>query len=329
MEKFGGLSQQPKTFREQYEKRAFMETSGGAAEVVDISPREPKSEVPILFAPAWGCTLPVYEPLLEEIEKNGRRVISLNHPRRGGKIELSETEQPLMEGYPKAEVRKALTLRDVLDKKRLEKVDIIAHSEGAANAALAALMNPKRVRNIVFFAPAGLIGKDTALRLLQGFASQGNPKPTLEKLHVSEDAKAEARATGRTAIEYPEISPTEATKEVGARVMKEVGKYAAKNPMRAVEEWWGLSRIQIDDLVAKLREHGIGIVIMSGVDDPVFDTKTMAERLKKGSVDGFLAVRGGHGQIGDNPERYVIAALQMLDALAAKQGRTKKAGTSV
>ena len=83
-----------------------------------------------------------------------------------------------------------------------------------------------------------------------------------------------------------------------------------------------MSTAQIDDLIARLREHGISIVIMSGVDDPVFSTKTMAERLAKNSVDGFLSVRGGHGGIGENPELFATAAVQMLDA--AENKRLKK-----
>ncbi len=310
------------SFEKQFEKREMIDTAGGIAEVVDIAPAQQKDEVPVLFAPAWACTLPIYEPALKTLVNEGRRTISLNHPRRGGEMNLSDAEKELVKEYPNEEVRKALTLRDVLNHKGVEKVDVIAHSEGAVNAAIAALLNPEKFRNIIFFGPAGLIGEDDPIRLLKGFVSQGAPKPSLNKIPVSEEQKAVARAEGGEAIEYPEIPITETAKEVGAIAAREAPKYMIQNPLRAFKEGWGLSQVQIDGLIDKLRERGIGIVVISAVDDPVFPTKTMAERLKKGSLDGFLSVRGGHGQIGETPERYMVAANQMLENLRDRKKRS-------
>ena len=161
-------------------------------------------------------------------------------------------------------MRKALTLRDVLNHKGVEKVDVIAHSEGAVNAAIAALLNPEKFRNIIFFGPAGLIGEDDPIRLLKGFVSQGAPKPSLNKIPVSEEQKAVARAEGGEAIEYPEIPITETAKEVGAIAAREAPKYMIQNPLRAFKEGWGLSQVQIDGLIDKLRERGIGSWISAG-----------------------------------------------------------------
>lgn len=339
-------SRVPESFERQFEHREMIETAGGMAETVDISPRQQGNEVPVLLAPAWACTLPIYKPTIETIAQAGRRTLSLNHPRRGGKVELTGAEQELVKDIPEAEVRKALTLRDVLRHKNIDTIDVIAHSEGAINAGIAALLLAEEaahqgkeppIRNIVFFGPAGLIGEDTPLRLMQGFGAQGNPKPSLEALpdapDVGEEEKIRTKTTGAEPIHYPEIESSEAAQEaiVGSGkvpvVMKELGKYVGGNPIRAFQEGWGMATVQIDDLIARLREHGIGVVIMSAVDDPVFSTKTMAERLKKGSVDGFLSVRGGHGQLGENPERYAVAALQMLDAVEAKKQREQSAAS--
>lgn len=326
-----------RSIEEQFKRREFIETAGGKAEIVDITPQSRSSEAPVFFAPAWACTIGIYKTAIETAAKD-RRVISLNHPRHGGEIVLSDSEKSLVAEYPTAEVRKALTLRDVLRHKQIDAIDVIAHSEGSINAGIAALILAEEakqegkeppIRNIVFFGPAGLIGKDTPQRLLQGFGAQNGPRPSLgaipDPLPVSEEEKIRTKTTGSEAIHYPEITNNPEAQEaiVGSgripTVMKELGKYIASNPVRAFKEGWGMANTQIDELIEKLREHGIGIVIMSGVDDPVFPTEKMVTRLQGGSVDGFLSVRGGHGQIGENPERYVVAALQMLDALETKK----------
>jgi hypothetical protein len=47
--------------------------------------------------------------------------------------------------------------------------------------------------------------------------------------------------------------------------------------------------------------------------------KLMQQVVKIGMLDGFLSVRGGHGQIGSHPELYIGAAERMLTALEAKK----------
>ena len=314
-----GREKRTASFDEQFANREMIETAGGTAEVIDVTPENLKDDIPVLFAPAWACTLPIYEPAIKTLTGEGRRTLSLNHPRYGGEMDLTEEENELVKEYPTEEVRKALTLRDILNQKSIEKVDVIAHSEGAINAAIAALLHPEKFRNIVFFGPAGLIGDDNAKRLLQGFAHQGDAKPSLDEiapsLEVSEEEKVRTDTVGSVPIRYPKISVGEDVKEAMSAVPMELAKYTLGNPVRSVKEGYGMSQAHIEGLIAKLRERGIGIVVMSAVDDPVFPTERMATLLKKGSVDGFLSVRGGHGQIGENPERYMVAANQMLENL--------------
>jgi hypothetical protein len=48
------------------------------------------------------------------------------------------------------------------------------------------------------------------------------------------------------------------------------------------------------------------------------------QRIAKGDMlDGFLSLRGGHGEIGGHPERYIPAAEEMLTALEQKSPREK------
>jgi hypothetical protein len=53
-------------FATQFAKTEKYKVAGGTAEVVDVRPENPKSEIPVFFAPAWGCSTEVYKPALEE-----------------------------------------------------------------------------------------------------------------------------------------------------------------------------------------------------------------------------------------------------------------------
>ena len=295
-------------FEEQFAKKEKFEVAGGTAEVVDIRPENAKTDVPVFFAPAWACTAKVYKPALERLSETNRRVISLNHPRIGGLSSADLQAYKTREEYPPEELRKALSILDVLEQKGIEKVDVITHSEAAINVAIAATLHPEKFRNIVFFAPAGMIGEDTFSRLLKGFKGQSKRPPSLNAT-VHEDGSAG----------FAEIPITETQKQVGAKAFTEVLKYFAKNPVRAINETLNISKSQIHTMLRYLHERGIGIVVMASVDDPVFPMDKMQEIAKADMLDGFLSVRGGHGMIGEHPELYVTAAEQMLSALEAKK----------
>lgn len=269
--------------KEPFEKQfAFVErydVAGGTAEVVDIHPPSLKSVVPVLIAPAWACTTETYKPAIGILVGLGRRVVALNHPRFGGN--MSATQRETDKNYPTEQLRKAFNIIGVLEQKGIEKTDVIAHSEGAVNIAIAATLHPQKFRNIVFFGPGGLIGHDSFIRLVKGFVNQ---------------------------------------KEVTPIAVREAIKYFARNPLRAIKEGADLARSQIHDLLPDLRDKGIGIVVISGKDDPAFPMERIQQTVKTNMVDGFLSISGGHGGIGDQPELYMVAVESMLTALEAKSG---------
>ena len=279
--------------------------------LLDIRPDNPKTEVPVLLAHAWGCTNEVYKPAIRTLSESGRRVMSLDHPRIGGDINKRASRE-VLEKYPNEEVRKAYDILDLLNRKGIEKTDVVAHSEAAINIAIAATLHPEKFRNIVFYGPAGLIGEDTFTRLLKGFAGQSKRAESLKATPAAEKTSG-----------FSEIPITETEKKVAAAAAKEAIKYFAKNPVRAVKEAWGISKSQIHEMLRYLHEKGIGIVVMAAVDDPVFQMEQMQKIAKTDMLDGFLSVRGGHGEIGNHPELYMAAAEKMLTALEEKKKKER------
>src|SRR5271168_4034801 len=121
-----------KDFETQFANREHFDVAGGNAEVVDITPEKLKDETPLFFAPAWACNIDVYKRALQTLSEEERRVISLNHPRRGGDLKSQSSEEE-MEKYPEEELRKAYSVLNVMEQKNIKQVDAIAHSEAAIN----------------------------------------------------------------------------------------------------------------------------------------------------------------------------------------------------
>jgi pimeloyl-ACP methyl ester carboxylesterase len=296
------------SFEKQFAKREEIKVAGGTAEVVDVKPETLSDEVPVFLAPAWGCTIDIYKNAIEKLAEQNREVISLNHPRFGG--DMSDAPEEMLEKYPYEEVRKALNIIGVLDGKNIVQTDAIAHSEGAVNLAIAAALYPEKFRSMVLYNPAGLIGEDTFTRLLQGFSKQDANKLDLDTLPVPEGI------SGEEADKYKK-SRKEAQRKIENFNSEFLGYL--KNPVRSFNEAKDTAKSQIHELLRYLHEEkGIKIAVMSGTEDPVFPVEKMQEITKTDMLDGFLSVRGGHGEIGDNPELYMTAAADLLVKLKAK-----------
>lgn len=300
-------------------------------EIVDVRPETPRDETPILFAPSWAATIKVYEPVLEELYGYGRRALSLSHPRTGDEIVFREGEAVVAKEYPKEEVRKALNILSLLEEKGIEKTDVIAHSEGAINTLIAAKMHPERFRAVVLFGPAGLVGKESLVRLGLGSIKHSKGRethPTLSALPIDAQERKTAEIEGAVIGNYAEIPETERSKWVAQTYGEESKTYVLANLRRAVSELVAISNTQIEKLMNEVHAFGVGIMVMSGVDDSIFPMERMQKMTKAKDIDGFLSVRGGHGQIGEHPEHFLYAAENMLETYAAKRNATVTSNTN-
>lgn len=275
-------------FDRQISNPEVLEFRDSDIEVVDLVPERLKDETPVFFAPGWANTLETDRAVLNEMADHERRTVSLNHPRTGRK-----------ESFPEGgteELRKALNILDVIDKKEFKKVDAIAYSEGAINLTLAAMYEPEKFRNIVYLAPSGLIGKDNPLSLLWRFSKN------LQRGETSVPAKATVRE-----------------KELNKVVLSEVNKYLLKNPVRGIKEGLEISQNEIQESMEYLHEKGIGIGVMALVDDKSFPMERMQKMVNAGMLDGFLSVRGGHAEVLSRPESYIPQAMEVLERLQNKR----------
>jgi len=275
-------------FEQQFAKKEVIQTTAGPTEIVDIKPVFQTDNVPILLATGWGDTPKSYKDSLKIIHGGNRRVLSVSHSRRGEKITGEDPD------YPMAEIRKMQSLIGVISQKRLEKVDVIAHSEGAINTVIAATLHPEKFRNLVLVSPGGLIGEDKFRKLVV-------------RMLVSA-----FRDTTQAMRNSHEKGPF-------MNAVNEMARYIAKNPKRALEEFNAIAKSDIVEMVKNLHDGGIGIAIIQGEDDPIFPISRIGKVLKdsKDSIDGFYSFKGGHNKI-ITEARYTKSALNALDDLRHK-----------
>jgi pimeloyl-ACP methyl ester carboxylesterase len=308
------------------ERKETVKINGGSIETIDLQPEKLTDEVPVLVAPAWAGSIEAYRNALETLAEQGRRVVSLNHARHGGELPAPEDLPELLKDMPTEELRKAESLLALLESKGIKQVDVVAHSEGAANALAAILLAPERFRNIVLVGPAGLIGEDNPIRLAKGFIKDSLMvnKPTLEEIPISEEEKEYRQKRGIESTNLPKLPGP----PFSGTAFLDMVKYMASNPHRSVQEIIDIARTRLEEVIKEAHRRGVGIVIMSNVDDPVFPTGEISKMVNGQMIDGFLSMRGGHGEIVGKPEHFMTAAEEMLRSLHAKQLAAEQNGTT-
>lgn len=277
-------------FSRQIKSTNSVESLGGQADYIYFRHETPRDgALPVLVASGWSEGTESLRDTAQEIFNDGREVIVMDHARRGG-IKASDTD------FHREITHKATTLLNILDDAALEKVDVIAHSEGALNTVLAASWQPERFRNIILVAPAGMIGGDTVPRLVGRFAS----KLKYDLVKGIPELKARDPKSAK-------------------RYMANPPKYFISNPAKALREVGAIAHTQIDRQLPDLRDAGIRIGVLQSHSDRGFPDGRIQEQVilddKAGNMDAYASVAAsdaGHDDIIIHPERTTRAALGML-----------------
>ena len=141
------------------QKQYNIDVPVGKFPVVEVTPLQPKTDIPVVIAPGWSASPSIFFNSQSLLALKGRRSLVFDHPRWGGKVEPNPD-------YFTAEVRKAVALLSVIEHSHSDKVDIIAHSEAGVYSVIAAMLQPEKFRNLVLVGPAGVVGHNTFPGLL-------------------------------------------------------------------------------------------------------------------------------------------------------------------
>ena len=272
--------------------------------IIEISPEKEKFERPVFFAPGWGGEASIPDDALEELAKEGRHVLSMSFDQKiDNDIELPEN--PLIKETQAVEMQKAITINQILEKKDVEEVDLIAYSEGSINALLAAVMNPEKFKNIILLEPAGMIGKKSAYKTVFDFIK--------ESVSSSKNFLLNDGDKGNL-----------------VKLISDVVKHVATSPKLAGQGVEAISKSDIYDMLEYLKSQGMKISIIHGADEQMFPMKDVqdevsrkskerGDKLSNTSIDGFYSVEGGHTSILSHPEKYSKLINTALIALENKR----------
>jgi pimeloyl-ACP methyl ester carboxylesterase len=279
-----------------------LNVEGGRVEVVDLVPERQKTEVPLVLVPGWSSGIETHKHSAKLLAESGRRVVGISATHG------MTPEKMAHENAPLAELRKAEAVMLALDERKIEKADILTHSEGALFVTAAALAHPERFRNIVYYAPAGLIGEDSFWELGARF-------------HADTVAQFKDRDKEEGRRERMDVS----ARGVAASILS--------NPARSLEEVKAIATTQIQENLRALHEKGIGIIIMHPVGDRGFPMERMTQMVKGDMVDGFISVgdpsqtgviSDTHNALFLSPDKFTPAVDAILDTLERKAKRREK-----
>lgn len=280
-----------KTLEEQFDSKKTVELYGGQIEIIDVSPENLKTEIPVVVLPGWAAEAADFKENIIGIAGDGRRVLSVNAP-YGINHDLPEQSRDVL---PDAELRKVAALINAMemaggDSEGIDVADVVAHSEAGLFSVVAAYLYPGRFRNMVLVSPAGLMGEDNFSRLNVGFSAEV-VRQTLEDIR---------------------------SKRINNQLFKTLGDvfgHMAKKPMKSLREVLALSNTQTEDILRELVRRGIGISVIGASRDMVFPSVKIRKIIDK--IDGvdFYEIEGRHNDVYLKPEEYNPSIIKALDKM--------------
>jgi len=261
------------SFDAQFKTKKQIHFYGRSILFMDVTPQVLNSDIPIFIAPGWGETPKTFKDLAHLLFDAGFRVISVTHPRQDLKL-ITKNNISRLE-FQKAEI--ILAIFESLD---INKVNVVAHSEGAINAVIAAHLTPSMFKNILLVGPGGLVENEGFLELTSRFIGnmiQGGSrvfKDSVARMHL-------------------------------LRSGVETFKYFLMNPVMSLLEGSAISRTHLQDFLIELHANDISVGVIHGVDDLVFPLKKMKNLSDLGWID-FREVKGDHSDIYAHPQDFII-----------------------
>ena len=247
----------------QFNSPEKIDFDGDALEVTDIAPENLKTNTVTLVVPGFSATPEALKDAIIRIAQTGRRVVSVKAPHG---IDAIKRKAEL----PEAEARKLEALLQVIEKKGIDKMNVIANSEASIYVTAAATLSPEKFENIVFIEPAGLIGKDNFLDLLKRFVQDLREQVRQDKL--------------KQKVKYPSRTSLGAT-----TILSDL--FASTKEINAI------AHSDITEALKKIHKQGIGISIIHAVYDKVFPMERVGEMVTRDMIDGFYSVQGTHNSI--------------------------------
>jgi pimeloyl-ACP methyl ester carboxylesterase len=269
----------PKAAEEQH-KKSKSEKEQAQIEFVEEYPNQIVSETPVVFIPGMAADWEHMEDSLKILSEEGRHLFALVQPKK----KMADVD---------IETQKAFSILSLIENKDLNNTDLVATSEGAINALIGACLDPKKIRNIVLVNPAGLFGKDGRISL------------------VKRSGEEMTRSLNEAGDDPEVIQKLKSLRKRSKKLMIE-------NPSVFLQELRALSQVDIQEMLGYLKEQGIKVSIIQGVEDLLFPMRKTQEYAKAGLIEGFYSTKGGHYNFLTHPQDFMPLVGKALRTLEEK-----------
>lgn len=257
-------------FRNKFTKQYF-KSSAGTLRFIDVAPEEYTST--ILFLSGWSEVLESVQTTIFALFKEGYRVIAADY--RGLHDFVSNNK-----GLPQAEYVKSLALVQLLEKRKVEQVDIIAHSEGAITGSILASTEPDMVDVLMLVTPAGMMAHDNFFLLSGRFF-----------WYLMGQFRLYVSGTYRSAFKY----------------LRGVITYALTNPLQVTKEALGITNFNLAQVLQNINPSQVRVCLIHSKSDEVFPLHEIEVRAEEAGIHAFHTVEGGHNELNVRPEYFVKA----------------------
>ena len=302
---------------------------GGIYEIIDARPPEGvrEADIPVLYATGFGSVGKMIPGVLGQIPgEQNRRLVTWNEVvgidmensvlfERQANNDSIEGERPEEAAIPTVQLSKALGLIETLRHTQIDKVDVVAHSEGAIHTLLAAALYPEKFRTIVLNSPAGLSGSQSTLslavftifdRIKQKF--DDNKEKDLESYDPSANKMPITVSTKKF---NPHNTKTHTRSKKSTFLLDSISQMA---------------KVEMQDVLQYVRSQGVKVAIVHGGTDTAFPATKMVEKIT-GSPDGnmnqhveefVLQPKYGHDTTIRRPDLFKHTVLDTLDRVNTK-----------
>ena len=296
-------------FDQQYDNPETVGVGKNSFQIYDVKPNYEKTEVPVLFGPGFPPNPKLHRENVFNLSNKGRRVIFPYAPHGVDPDNIiTDAEIETIPEVAKAELRKVAAFLRTIDTKGLEKINGIGYSEGGLHLITAALLRPEKFQNIILLDPVGIVGKQSISSLLMGGARDTLKETKLVKTEI-EQAEKEGRQPNLNERELP-------------LDLKHMLNFLASRFPAALKELKAISASDVLEMLAALKEKGIGVSIIHGAEDKLFPMEKVQEQVQAKHLDGFYSVKGTHTRFSANPEQYAMlldTALSDLEKLKTQR----------
>lgn len=253
---------------------------GGSVRAHTLHNTDCTAHRPILFIQGWGGSQTVAHSLAEHLLQQAPSVTYFDFSSLD--VNTADDSETFV---PTPEYVKALAIHDLV-KRSKDRFDVIAHSEGAIAAVMAAHLIPEKFNTVLLVGPAGLSVRHTFGALVWEFL-----RSSLGEIFSKE---------------YPYNI---------RRVMQYFGLvvvYIFTNPIQQFYEALSTFRSHTSEMVKKLPEKGVRVIVAGFESDKLFPENEFRKILDGNVGVSVVVLPGGHNALYIMPDEFSRAVNELL-----------------